>query len=252
MRRVFWEQGDDARAMFFAALVCNWVFPTRTELREPAKLGYAPAQAWLAHICDPRESCRFEWAEKAAAQDDPDGIFELAFCFWFGVGCEKDESKGVEGFREAAAMEHVAGHWWFASCAFEEPDWRRYHWLKRAAVLGSTEAIQDLISAASKHLELLGENGSNRHVFEIGADCREHVQAKDGSAFGSKVAAEQVSTLERVVSLHEKWCEDARQAIRCWIWVGLHRTVSKDMRNAISKMLWANKWTWSQKTSQIE
>ncbi len=77
-KRVFLVQGEDPRAMCFAALVCWSGAEEEIELiRRAARLGCAAAQARMVVMSE--ESDCFAWAEKAAAQRDREGLKELAF-----------------------------------------------------------------------------------------------------------------------------------------------------------------------------
>ncbi len=115
-RTMFLEQSRDARAMYFSGCLGGRMDPENFNLVEKAAhLGYGPAQAFLAGW-----SCseRFEWAQKAAAQQDRDGLLLLASCYFGGIhACQKDVSKALLLYREAAELENPMAQWDYGQLA---------------------------------------------------------------------------------------------------------------------------------------
>jgi hypothetical protein len=247
-RRVFLEQSEDARAMFFAACVC-W---RRNELMEDielvqraAQLGYAPAQARVSEWKLGSE--RFSWAEKAAAQGDRDGLCCFANCLWNAVGCAVDKSRALVLYKEAAELENLYGCWWYAERAFTEDDWERFHWWGRAATLGEEASRQSLVNLAVEQLQRFMDGESGRIMFEIGAACKEHVDKEHNTVFSRKFRKKNVRAVERAIALHDKWCTNAKRTIYCWIWVGKKLGLSKDVRFLISNEVWRDRAAWSER-----
>ena len=97
-QQVFLEHGgDDARALCFAGLMLRPF--DEALLRRSALKGFAFAQVMLvkAHFIHQAEE-RLEMAQKAAAQREREGLFELG-CIWKG-----DPAKAMPLFLEAAEL----------------------------------------------------------------------------------------------------------------------------------------------------
>ncbi len=68
-----------------------------SQVMDAAKMGYAPAQVQLGRCYEKNTGIgkmdwgkAFEWYQKAADQNDPDGCFHTGRCHEFGIGTEKD------------------------------------------------------------------------------------------------------------------------------------------------------------------
>lgn len=48
----------------------------------------------------------FEWYKKAARQQYPPAFFELGRCYYYGLGCMKDEEEGIQWLQKSAAKKH--------------------------------------------------------------------------------------------------------------------------------------------------
>jgi hypothetical protein len=213
-------------------------------VQRSAQLGYAPAQVEMISWTKGCES--FLWAEKAAAQGDRNGLYEMACCLLDGTGCEKNEDRALMLFREAASLDHCWAKWRYGKYAFRETDWERYRWWGLCAVQGIYVAKSEMTKAALKHLEGVDNGGSGRVIFEIGAVCKGHVIVGLLTVFGASFSEELVLAADRAVALHVEWCANAERTINCWIWIAQQKNVARDVRTLISKMLWANRAVWSQ------
>jgi predicted Ser/Thr protein kinase len=105
----------------------------------------------------------------AAAEGDREGYYWMATCLWFGDGCEKDHDRALTLFKYAAEIEHGWAQWYYGEHAFEEGNWRRYHWWGRAAKHGIYHAIEAIAAAVVAQVEVVA-NG--RILFEIASTCR--------------------------------------------------------------------------------
>jgi hypothetical protein len=229
-KAVFVAHANDARALYFGAFICWFDKVVKKDVRRSAELGYEPAQAWMAEQSGGHE--RVAWAERAAAQGERDALFCLA------LHCEK--SRSVALIAEAAALGHAYAQCWHAKHNFESCDWRQSYWLGRAAPR-IKEAAVALLDA------LIGEcDTSGRVVFEIGAACKGCID-RGRTVFGRRFDEKRMRCAEAAVVLHDRWCDMAREAIRCWMQVA-RRYLVKDIRILIARLLWKERWVWAPET----
>jgi TPR repeat protein len=160
MAIVMLEQGEDARAMYLA-----WRFSVAPVgvLRRAAEMGYAPAQASLSEECE-GEEC-FMWAERAAAQLDRNGLFQLGRRFRLECGCAKNEGKVNELYRQAAELEHSYAQWFYGGSAFGEHDWERFSWWGRAALHGCS--VTFFCASILRLLRLFAKGELGRILFTV-------------------------------------------------------------------------------------
>jgi hypothetical protein len=88
-REVFLGEGDEPRSLLFAAMLDGeWDYVHETFVMQPgdvlkleksANAGVAYAQSMMVFIVDGPAS--FAWSERAALQNDRDGLYWLASCF---------------------------------------------------------------------------------------------------------------------------------------------------------------------------
>ncbi len=93
-------------------------------------------------------------------------------------------------------------------------------------------------------------HGSGRTVFEIGSVCKRHCDMGHKTVFNRIVRPKELDAVVRSMDLHDEWCAKARQAIGCWILVARQKNVVRDIRNVISKMVWADRAAWSERQCQ--
>jgi TPR repeat protein len=172
---------------------------------------------------------------------DREGFRKLANWYWNGVGCEKDDHKALEMCKKAAELGHRNSMELYGCNAFKEDEWERYMWWGR---VGGGGAALRLINATKQQLKLFFKGGSGRIVFEIGAACKGHV---NGSTVFGLTHALRAAEVAQAITLHDEWCATAKQAIFIWTWLTSQNNVPKDIRNIVSKMLWANRAAWSER-----
>jgi len=126
--------------------------------------------------------------------------------------------------------------------------------------------------AAPLRLEEFNDGKTNgRIVFEIGAGLLRHDDVRfrdamdwhDQSVFdGLELAGRgdempflamnrprAMAAVRSCIALHDRFCDKARAAIRCWIWVAQQLKgpkVIKDMRVLVAKKLWSERAAWSE------
>ncbi len=251
MKEVLAKHADEARGMFFAACICGHWTEDKVLLRRAAEMGYAPAQAWLAGWSF--RGGGFEWAQRAAAQKDRNGLFGLSECLREGDGCDKDEFMSLEVLREAAELGHAHAQFCYGERAFKGSDWQRYYWWGRAAVQHNNEASHGLIEAVVELLTLLDDGGSGRSVFEIGAACRGHVDLINSTVFLMQSHPSGCRAVEQAIALYDEWCANSRRAIYFWIWAAKEEMgLSKDIRVMIAKHVWNERAIWSEKQMKCQ
>jgi hypothetical protein len=84
-----------------------------------------------------------------------------------------------------------------------------------------------------------------RAVFELGAAFKGHVAADGQTAFGKSGLVKEMEGVRRCVALFDRWSEEARRAVHCWLLVGRRRLgVVKDVRALVAKLLWEERAYW--------
>ncbi len=242
LKRAMVAQGEDPRALFM--LYC--LRDGQQHLRRAAELGYAPAQAKLAaKYRTDAEVDRVSWAEKAAAQQDRNGLFRLGCNLW-AMEPQQERTRALALFREAAELEHAEAQYWVGMEDFGRHDWQRYRLVGRAAARGESSALGLLRNNA---VELLGEfeadDSPGKVVFELGAALRGNVDGRAGRAYGLMLSGEKLRGALRCVELHDKWCAAAKRSIECWIGMARRLNVAKDIRLLIARLLWDERREWS-------
>jgi TPR repeat protein len=207
-----------------------------------AELGFAPAQAYMAGWCTQHTS-KFLWAQKAAAQSHPAGMFELGELLFKGRGCAEDKVTALAIWRESAELGHPTAQYIWGALGVGEDELQRVMWWGRSAARGNSDAAKDLVAAASKQLFEV-EVRSPRVVFELGAAFKGHFGG--GRVFGmsSWSAADDFALAQQCVELHDEVLVQARDAIACWLMLARRLGVSKDMRLLITRILWERRADW--------
>ncbi len=248
LARVLEGQGDDPIALFVRAWCGADPHPARDLLLLSARLGYAPAQAVLAGCCEEDDFDPFPWAEKAAAQGDRDGLFQLGLFAHEGRGCPRGGERAVELWRQAAALGHRRGHLFVATHGHGPADWRRYRWLAQGSALGHQSCTLQLLAGARYVLRLFAEGKApGRIVWELAEGLLGHAQVTDWKDFDRQPTMAEMEALRLCVQMRETWRNAATRAIECWIGVARRWDVAKDVRQLIARMLWEDRWLWAKK-----
>jgi hypothetical protein len=87
---------------------------------------------------------------------------------------------------------------------------------------------------------------SGRIVFELGAAFSGQICEYDDIIFHRDVTEEVMRAAEECVELHDKWCGQAKEAIRCWLVIARRKRVVKDIRKVVARMLWEQRASWSE------
>lgn len=147
---------DDYCKRLVFRLACNMMiqFDDDSQLRglkmlsDLAERGFADAQCYLGMKLNdgyariPPDSIKaVEWFKKAADQDHPQGIYELAVAYYTGEGVEEDEELAVHLFRRAGEKNVPAAAYMLGDCLLDGVGVamdraQALEWLVRASELG--------------------------------------------------------------------------------------------------------------------
>jgi hypothetical protein len=250
MREVMLQQAEDPRAMHFAWLLGS-VGPELLE--RSAQAGYAPAQedlsSYLSVAHHDQYDQSFEWAQQSASQRFRGGLSELACCYEQARGCERDDKRAIELYKEAARLGDVRAFGRYGAKAFNELDWERYMWLGRAVAQGT--GIGQLCVEVNR-LWPRFEKGELGRILHTVAPVVRSICVGDLNVNVVSPSVRRSGMLERVLELHEAMLRRARRAIACWSMAGRRRGIMKDMRVMIAKMAWEEPWRWGEKMEEDE
>jgi hypothetical protein len=233
-KRVFSALGqNDARALCFA-----WLFGDRHDLaplRRSAELGFGFAKACMADYTQGQE--KFKFAQLAAAQGERDGFFELGWCLYADVWCEKDLDMAKENFLLASELGHV-----FAmgglGLSFDESNPMRWQWWSRAASRG---ASWNFLCNFAKQVDLFNSgSGSAAVMFAIGQALHGHVNEAARTIFNKAddFDSRSIDPAKQAIAFYEAQIKATKAAIRAWTLVGIKLYVVKDVRKLIAKLIW--------------
>ena len=257
MEQTFLAQASDARGLFFASIL-RVVTQSRDEkclwLKASAEMGYAPAQNQIACTFPSTDVNFRHWVERAVAQGDRDGLFHYGWVLYNDLG-RKGAALGLVYIKEAAELGHARAQEFYAE-TFGEHDWRRYFWFANSSkIVPRLQACRDIASGATKCLDMMNDLSTTtplpicRALFEIGRICKDAVDVDLRTLYGADCTHVEVLSLCRAMALYDAWCQDAKEAIFCWILVGRTFGVVKDIRRVIARHLWKKKSSWSKRGS---
>jgi TPR repeat protein len=124
-------------------------------LYQAAEAGYAPAQARLGYILDQSEENEeaFSWFEKAAMQENAEGLHGLGSMYAKGEGTESNPEEAFRLMLKAANLNYLPAMRVCAT-AYEQGEFKldidnakALIWLTRAADLGDASSINRLANA---------------------------------------------------------------------------------------------------------
>jgi hypothetical protein len=163
----------------------------------------------------------------------------LGVCYGNGLGCKQDLPKSSQLIWQSACL-GVELAQYSVALRYNEAQRERFDWLGRAA--------PDLLQAKTEFVAALVPAEDGDRLFQMGASLRGHVA--DTALFGHPATKEEVRAAREAVRKHAMWCAMARKAIELWLLVGLRsRRVNRDIRLVVAKMLWGERWRWSNASS---
>jgi TPR repeat protein len=150
-----------------------------------------------------------------------------------------DRAKAVGLFRLAAELGLAEAQLRFGLFCYDANNWQRYRWWGEGSVRGSHSARRALLRAAL--IQGGRVDADTRVVFELGAWLAR--LGRDGIA--RNATAQEKVAVKLCVEFHDKCCDAARAAARCWLLVAKRLGVSKDMRLLIARLIWEQRGDWS-------
>jgi hypothetical protein len=229
-KEVFLACDDDPRALCFGAVV-SWPEDV-LRLRKAAADGYAYAQARMAQF-----ESKYMWAEKAAAQGERLGFYVLGRCFELGLGCEKDLERAKDLYLVAAEFEDV-----FAVSELgelrEQSDPLRFEWLGKAAIRGCPYLFfAEFVEQLNKFNSSSAQNACV--VFVIGRMLSGHVDLEKREIFSTKFDFDRrIIPARQAIAFYEFELKSYRKSVNVWSLVAIRKSVVKDIRILIAKLIW--------------
>jgi hypothetical protein len=227
-------EGDDPRAMEFAALIGGNRYVDEVLLLRAAEAGHALAQAVLAGRLEDLEE-KFVWAQRAAHQGEPEGWYWLGYCFRNSWGVPKDLRRAVECDRYGAEL----GNAWLQYCvaqSYQDDRPEHFLWLGRATASGHAGYFFESCTRQMKAYVFNPTATLGCTIFQIGASLRGQNMVSGRLLFEKDVASANLA-----IKMHDLWCKLTRFALHSWGCVALRKGVSKDMRLMISEMIWESR-----------
>ncbi len=100
-----------------------------------------------------------------------------------------------------------------------------------------------LARMAELQLKAFENGGSGRIVFELGSAF----SIVDTQEWGASMWAASHSVV-KAGNMYRMWCRNARQAVRCWIWLPRRLNLApKDIRVLIADLVWDERAAWSER-----
>ncbi len=117
----------------------------------------------------------------------------------------------------------------------------RMLWLRRSVIQNDSDNLRSFLVEAVPLLKQESSLTSGRIVFEIGfaLSCV--------SGWQDCLLDPSEGRCERAVERYVEWCEEARRAILCWIWLAKNLGVAKDIRRMIADLIWEGRSAWSER-----
>ncbi len=241
MKTVMESQGEDPRALRICGELSSDEVPL--PIKRAAELGYAPAQVSWSNYCEKVQ--QLLWLQKAWLRGS-DSVYLLGYCLWSGDGCERDRTRAIALWKDAAELGYRDAQFDYGREAFSEEEWQRYRWWGLAAARGRVSAIGAVREAAALQI-VLREKGtwSGRIVLELGAAFKGLVEVPRKTVFRSRSSDDALQAALQCIELHDMWLAEAKTAFQTWNGIGRRLKVAKDICLLIARLLWAEPWARS-------
>ncbi len=244
----FLAAGDDARALCWAG-ECDKHH--RLDLwRRSAQRGYAWAKCRVAtHDLQELDEATVRKLLAEAAQDgEVDGMRGLAHRMGFNHG------KGEWGearfwTRRAAFLGCPSAQYILAAHHCRKGSVDRAIWMRRAATQTVRVSRATRAQFANEGVRIMSDfdaDGFGRVVFELGRAC-----GADYAELGAGRDAKWRRAVERARGLYVQWCNEAKEAIACWMWLGKKLGVAKDVRLLVADLIWRERPAWSERNRKV-
>ena len=234
MRDIFVAQGDDARALCFAALIVTDDLEDEDKLYRSAELGFAYAQSLVAERSKRRDG--FRLAEKSAAQGERNGFYTLGICYKNGYGCEVDIAKTKKNYLLAIELGCVIAMVDYG-LLFDIADVQRYVWLGRAAVRG---CCYFFLAAMVEQIGRFNDGkGKTAVIFAIGCVLEFEVNVAKGKIFEKEeIFDSNIGPANQAIGFYKSQTLAARRAVHSWTLVAKRNFIAKDVRLIVARMIW--------------
>ncbi len=233
---MFVARSDDARCLCWA-VECD-AEPVDELLARSADKGYPWGMCLhsfrLLEKAEGEDSNDVVWLEKAVAGGEAEAMCALSL--------RLADERGKLLCREAALLGDPNAQCIFAHNWCEDQSAEQLMWLRRAALQHDVAALETAVFAARWHVKAYEQGAeSGRAVLEIGAALKSSIEWVEGEVSRDRKAAEQC------ITLYESWCEEARRAVLCWLWLAKKKTLLiKDLRLLIADLIWDERFAWSE------
>ncbi len=182
-----------------------------------------------------------EWLQKAAAQGEPVAMFYLAHSLLDGTQSAEMKQKAERLLRDAAELGHVFAQEDLAIdfCEERSPEW--FAWMRRSFLQQEAAITNTWPKRGANAVELYDNQPvSGRSVFEFGSGLSSSVLWRERSG-----TSDLYELGARALELFEKWCNHARRAVQCWLWLSKQLGMGKDIRLVIADLIWDERAVWS-------
>jgi TPR repeat protein len=206
-------------------------------IQQSAEKGFSLAQAWMCNTTDGAE--KLSWAERSAAQDDPEGPVFLGWCY----EREKDTERAKACSKRAAELGDTQSQYAYGSL-FRDDEPEHFFWLGKAAIdpdLSSffCQSMQKQVSAycTNPTLEL------GPVIFQIGCSLSGDV---DVDVISKQKVFWEVRQLHKrrasqALKMYASWLRLTKEAMDCWTVIAKRKRVVKDVRKMINNVIWESR-----------
>jgi hypothetical protein len=240
-KRMFQQEGDDTRALVMAGLIhtLDWELVNRA-----ADKGNAFAQGWMCNKTEGEEE--FRWASLSAAQDDPEGLSALAWCYSYGQGVASDEERAMVCRKRAAQLGHPIAQEMLAD-SIPENQAEHFLWLGKAAPFYNV-ARDCFCNEMCEQMRLYCARAADADVgavapaiFQIGESLVGQVEPDRDTVFGKQVSIDVMGNAQLALEMWRTWCKPTRDAMDCWVVCAIRKTIPPDVRLMVSGLIWARR-----------
>ena len=225
----------DLRAKYYHALI----FANVEKMLELARSGYAPAQAYPMQFCEFPGEDTLEWAKKAAAQNDADGLYYVHQCLWYGYHGQmnREFAEGEKMLQRAMSGGSVqAAISWTERVkdSIEETEL-----ICKLARFGCENMVMER-TAKSLWLFRSDQSGHAGQLFLLGETLKEQIEGK--FVFGQDKSKHELQNwldgCLLAVEMFDFWCQPTKDAVVTWILCAKFRSLNKDVRRLIAILVW--------------
>jgi hypothetical protein len=238
--RLFLKEGNDARALCFAALVDDW----NTELLlQSARIGFAVAQAYVADYNFRDDGAEaFKWAVRSACQHEPLGLCILGHCYRLGEGVTQVDLLAFYRYKEAAESENVEAQYWLACQYLAQEDMVNFFFWLGMSISNGNGGEAKFFNCARSFVAKFDPSKidvpTNSVIFQIGQSLHGHIEVLRRTIWKAGVSDNILECAKQAVGMYEFWVARARDASFWWICIGRRLGVAAEIRRLVGKLIW--------------